>query len=116
MSEESTALRTASLVIPLKKVYYGRRRIRAKRAIRIIRETVMRHFRKEGIKLVKISNEVNEYIWSRGIEKPPRKIKVVVEIREEEVEEEEGKQKVAYVLLPKSKKAKKVEEHQEAQG
>ena len=25
---------------------------------------------------IKITNEVNEHIWSRGIEKPPRKIRI----------------------------------------
>ena len=25
---------------------------------------------------LKISNEVNEHLWSRGIQKPPRKIRV----------------------------------------
>ncbi|MGC8962294.1 MAG: hypothetical protein ACP5K1_07655 [Candidatus Bathyarchaeia archaeon] len=33
---------------------------------------------------VKVSNEVNEALWSRGIEKPPRKITVKL------VKDEEG--------------------------
>ncbi len=77
--------------IPLYRVYWGRRRNRAKRAIRIIREYVMRHF-KQAEEIV-ISNEVNEFVWSRGIEKPPRRVKVTVEF--------DPSEKVARVLLAK---------------
>ncbi len=50
---------------------------RAPYAIRLIRKFVARHLRVEPSQ-VRIHNEVNEYIWSRSIEKPPRKIKVKV--------------------------------------
>ena len=101
MSEEANVIRSSTHVIPLKKVYYGRRRIRAKRAIRLIREYVLRHFRKDKIAMVKIDNAVNKAIWSRGIEKPPRRIKVLVEIVKEEIDGEE--KNVAIVRLPKKK-------------
>lgn len=64
-------------IIPLKKIYFGRRRNRADRAIRYIRKYVSRHF-KEAEKII-IDPGVNEYIWFRSREKPPRR--VVVEIR-----------------------------------
>ncbi|MGC9107481.1 MAG: hypothetical protein ACP5IE_04750, partial [Infirmifilum sp.] len=35
---------------------------------------------------VKIGGLLNEYIWSRSIEKPPRKVKVTVKINVEEGE------------------------------
>ncbi|RLG80316.1 MAG: 50S ribosomal protein L31e [Thermoprotei archaeon] len=75
MSE--TSIVRAIHTIPLKRVYYGRRTNRADRAIRIIRKFVLRHF-KEAERVV-VDPGVNEYIWSRGREKPPRYI--VVEIR-----------------------------------
>ncbi|RLE82864.1 MAG: 50S ribosomal protein L31e [Thermoprotei archaeon] len=71
--------------IPLKKAYYVPRSKRASRAIRIIRDFLRRHLK---IETVKISNEVNEYIWSRNREKPPRYITIKVKVdREESVAE-----------------------------
>jgi len=61
---------------------------RAPKAVRIIRAFVQRHMKveelpfgeeeeeeEEGGRII-ISNEVNEKIWSRGIEKPPRKLRI----------------------------------------
>jgi len=48
---------------------------RAPRAMRILKAFIKRHM-KTGDESIIISNEVNEKIWSRGIEKPPRKIRV----------------------------------------
>ena len=71
--------------IPLSKAWLRPPNKRAPKAIKIIREFVRRHMKirqknsgeVEGEKIV-ILNEVNEKIWSRGIEKPPRKIRVRV--------------------------------------
>ena len=60
-------------VIPLAKARHGPRNKRAKKAIRFLREFMERHFKPESLI---ISQPVNEKIWSRGIQKPPRKIKV----------------------------------------
>ncbi len=60
-------------VIPLAKARHGPRNKRAKKAIRYLREFMERHFKPESLI---ISQPVNEKIWSRGIQKPPRKIKV----------------------------------------
>jgi large subunit ribosomal protein L31e len=46
---------------------------RAPRAARDVRNFVARHMKAEE---VAISNEVNEVLWQRGINKPPRKIKI----------------------------------------
>jgi len=46
---------------------------RAPRAIRIMKEFIYRHMKAEDII---IDNELNEYIWARGIQKPPRKVRV----------------------------------------
>ncbi len=60
-------------VIPLAKARQGPRNKRAKKAVRYLREFMERHFKPESLV---ISQEVNEKIWSRGIQKPPRKIKI----------------------------------------
>jgi len=66
----------ALYVIPLQRVYWGgSRRTRGKRAIRLIKEFVERHFK---AKRVIIDNMVSEYIFSYKIEKPPRRIAVKV--------------------------------------
>lgn len=69
-------------VVPLSRVYWGRRRNRAAKAIKLLREYVKRHFKKA--KRVVIDSEVNEYIWQRSIENPPRRIKVVVSFNQDE--------------------------------
>ena len=61
--------------IPLRITRYVPRTKRAPRAIRFLREFMARHMKTE-VENVKLMPEVNEYIWSRGIEKPPRRIRV----------------------------------------
>jgi large subunit ribosomal protein L31e len=71
--------------IPLGKAWISKRKKRAPRAARIVRSFVLKHMKvrteveeeEEPERLV-IDNEVNEKLWSRGIEKPPRKIRVRV--------------------------------------
>jgi len=69
--------------IPLGKAWISPRKKRAPKAVRIIRGFVEKHMKirteaegEEEAEFLVISNEVNEKIWSRGIEKPPRKIRV----------------------------------------
>lgn len=69
--------------IPLRDAWRSPRKHRTPRAIRLIRSFIQRHM-KVGLKAgleeeegrLIISNEVNEWVWRRGIEKPPRKIRV----------------------------------------
>ena len=70
--------------IPLSRAWISPRQKRAPRAIRLVETFIQRHMKvkeealeegEEGERVV-ISNEVNEKIWSRGIQKPPRKIRV----------------------------------------
>ena len=71
--------------IPLRNAWISPRKKRAPKAGRIVKAFVLKHMKvrteaygdEETEKLV-IDNEVNEKLWSRGIEKPPRKIKVRV--------------------------------------
>jgi large subunit ribosomal protein L31e len=59
--------------IPLRRAWIVPRKERTPKAIKVIRSFIKRHMKTESIIL---SNEVNELIWSRGIEKPPRRIRV----------------------------------------
>lgn len=72
--------------IPLVKALARPPKKRAPRAMQLIREFIIKHMKleipveaeeeKEELPKLVISNEVNEKVWSRGIEKPPRKIRV----------------------------------------
>lgn len=71
--------------IPLSRAWISSHQKRAPRAIRLVKNFIQRHMKvkeetleEEGEERerVVISNEVNEKIWSRGIQKPPRKIRV----------------------------------------
>ena len=60
--------------VPLRKAYWtGSRLRRANRSVRILKKFVERHMKPEELH---IQPEVNELIWSRGIEKPPRRIRI----------------------------------------
>ncbi len=60
--------------VPLRKAYWtGSRLKRANRSVRILRQFVERHMKPEEIL---IQPEVNEVIWARGIQKPPRRIRI----------------------------------------
>lgn len=59
--------------IDLSKVTLTPRSRRSKRAINMIKEYAMRHM-KSGE--VRIDEELNQLIWSRGIRDPPRRVRV----------------------------------------
>jgi large subunit ribosomal protein L31e len=71
--------------IPLRRAWISPRQKRAPKAMGIVKSFVRKHMKlrtevevegeEEAERLV-VSNEVNEKIWRRGTEKPPRKIKV----------------------------------------
>jgi len=73
-------------VIPLGRASVRPPKKRAPRAIQLIREFITKHMKlemrveeeeEEGeLPQLAISEELNEKIWGRGIEKPPRKIRV----------------------------------------
>ena len=71
--------------IPLGRVWIVPPKKRSPRAIKMIKDFVKRHMKlepqgemeeEEEPKRLIISNEVNERVWRRGIEKPPRKVRV----------------------------------------
>ncbi|MBU3897170.1 MAG: 50S ribosomal protein L31e [Nanoarchaeota archaeon] len=60
--------------IPLRKAYRTvARNARARKAIDIIRAYLQRHMKCEN---VKIGFSINNSVWARGIQKPPRKIRI----------------------------------------
>ncbi len=60
--------------IPLRQTWVVRN-IRTPKAVKHVRDYVMRHLKPED---VKIDETINNLIWKKGIEKPPAKIKVRV--------------------------------------
>jgi len=84
--EEEEIVEERTYTIPLGKALIKPPKKRAPRAMRMIRAFITKHMKltataeegeeeKELPNLV-ISEEVNEKVWGRGIEKPPRKIRV----------------------------------------
>jgi large subunit ribosomal protein L31e len=82
--EEEEVVEEKTYTIPLGKALIMPPRKRAPRAMRMIRAYVVKHMKipsraeeeDEEPPTLTITKEVNEKIWTRGIEKPPRKIRV----------------------------------------
>ena len=67
--------------IPLREVFNRGRVHRAHDASRLVRNFLIRHMKSDK---VKIGKSINENIWKKGIQKPPRKVRVHA-IKEEDV-------------------------------
>ena len=86
--EEEEFVEERIYTIPLGKAWVRPRKKRAPRAMRIIKDFVIKHMKMDMRAEVKeergemprlvITNDVNEKVWNRSIEKPPRKIRVRV--------------------------------------
>jgi len=66
-------------VIPLRKKFKKTERYRkAPKAIRIIKEFLLRNFKiyERDLNKVKIDKYLNEFIWTRGIKNPPAKVRI----------------------------------------
>jgi large subunit ribosomal protein L31e len=83
--EEEEIVEERIYTIPLSKAWIMPPNKRAPRAMRMIKSFIVKHMKlgarkeegeEEEPKRLIISNEVNERVWNRGIEKPPRKIRV----------------------------------------
>jgi len=83
--EEEEIVEERVYTVPLGKCWIVPPNKRAPRAMRMIRSFVMKHMKleargekeeEEEPKRLIISNDVNERVWGRGIEKPPRKIRI----------------------------------------
>ncbi len=82
--EEEEIVEEKTYTIPLGKALIMPPRKRSPRAMRMIRAYIVKHMKipsraeeeDEEPPTLTITNEVNERIWGKGIEKPPRKIRV----------------------------------------
>ena len=61
--------------IPLREAFDVPRTRRASKAVKVVREFLIRHTKAKNIVL---DSSVNDALWERGIKKPPRRIKVTV--------------------------------------
>ncbi len=77
--------------VPLKYAWYGPHNDRTRKAVDILKRFIMRHMK---VKEVKITQELNEKLWERGMKNPPRRIRV----RAAKVGED-----LAWVTLPEHK-------------
>jgi large subunit ribosomal protein L31e len=84
--EEEEIVEERTYTIPLGKALIKPPKKRAPRAMRMIRAFITKHMKltakaeeeeeEKELPTLVISKEVNEKVWGRGIEKPPRKIRV----------------------------------------
>jgi len=65
--------------IPLRKVWRTPRTRRAKKAISVINDYLKRHTK---AKEIKIGQTINTSVWARGIQKPPRRIRIHVTLED----------------------------------
>jgi large subunit ribosomal protein L31e len=78
--------------VPLSRAWITARHRRTRRAVNILREFAEHHMKSSDIK---IDTALNEFLWKRGITKPPRRITVKME------KDEDG---VVTISLPKESK------------
>lgn len=71
---------------------------RAKKAVRAIREFLMRHMKVDKMENIKIGKYLNLILWSHGIKNPPSRVKVNV------TKDEKGIVRVEMVGAPKEEK------------
>jgi len=64
--------------VPLKKAWRRKKSRRAEAAMRFLRQFIARHMKTEPEK-VKIDRKVNEKVWERSMNNPPRRIRVKAE-------------------------------------
>ena len=73
-------------IVPLRNAFKHPKTSRAKYALREIKDYIRKHTRKEPV----IDDSVNKAIWAKGIQHPPRRIRI-------KLQEEEGR---AIAVLP----------------
>ena len=61
--------------IPLGDAYEAVRNKRVPKAVKLMRTFIARHMKADGERIV-LSQALNEYLWERSIQKPPRRVKV----------------------------------------
>ena len=73
IEEEIEIVEEKFYTVNLRDLWTGPKDKRAPKAVRTLREFVKRHMKVDN---VKVSNEINQEIWARSIQKPPRKLKI----------------------------------------
>lgn len=73
---EKARLEERVYTIPLRRAWVVPCTKRTPKAVKLVRNFILRHMKAESIV---ISNDLNEELWSRGIQKPPRRIRVKAE-------------------------------------
>jgi len=66
--------------IPLREVFNAPQPRRANKAVKVVRDFLAKHMKTDDVRL---DASLNEALWERGREKPPRKVKVKA-IKEED--------------------------------
>jgi len=66
-----------NMVISLREIVYVSRKRRSPAAVSLLRRKVAR-YAKVPLENIWIDDQVNKLIWSRGIEKPPKKLRVKI--------------------------------------
>ena len=61
--------------VPLNRMLKSSRREKAESAIKFLKSFLARHMKTDGSR-VKLSKELNSSVWMKGMQKPPRKIRV----------------------------------------
>lgn len=97
------------MVVPLRKTKQAPRTRRASRAVKEVREYVMRHMKAEK-ENVWIDASLNEKIWENGIRNPPHKVAIravkfddgLVEVSLAPVEEKKVSAKTEFVAVEPS--------------
>jgi large subunit ribosomal protein L31e len=103
MVEELERVYTVSLVGAYKTV----RGKRTSRAVKILKSFLARHMKTQEER-VKVSAEVNSLLWERGMQRPPRRVKVKVK--------RDAKGEVSVRLVEEPKAEKPAEPKQEKKG
>ncbi len=70
---------TRHYTIPLRAAWAVPRTRRAKRAVNEIKKFVGRHMKVQDDETIWIDTPVNEKIWERGIQKPPRRVHIIAD-------------------------------------
>jgi len=85
--------------VPLADAYKTVRGKRSRRAVKILKSFLARHMKTQEER-VKLSKEVNSYVWQHGMQEPPRRIKVKVK------RDAKGEVSVTLVEEPKMEEGK----------
>ena len=119
--------------IPLRDVFVKPRTKRAELAMKYIKQFLVKHMKIED---VKIGESINKEIWSRGIQKPPRRVRIHALVEEniiytemlgvdiktpskEDIKKKEDKKKVKkdkIIEERKERKKKTIQEEMKEEG